>query len=114
MVNKWDIYYCDLNPVIGNEQRGTRPVLVISNNAVNHNLHVSTVLPLTSVKEGRRIFPTEVLLPISTTRLPKVSVALVQQVRTIDHSRLAGFIGTIEDEGLRHQILNVVKEYFEY
>ena len=114
MINKWDIYYSDVNPIIDNEQRGTRPVLVVSNNAINGNLHICTVLPLSGVREGRKIFPTEVLLPISATNLPKLSVAMVQQVRTISHDRLTNFVGTLENEEIRQQILTALKEYFEY
>ena len=63
MVNKWEIYYCDLDPTQGSEQRGTRPVIIISTDSVNHNISVSTVLPLSSVKPNDRIYPTEVLIP---------------------------------------------------
>lgn len=63
MVNKWEVYFCNLNPVQGSEQRGKRPVLVVSNNMVNHILPISTVLPLSSVKKGDKIYPTEVFYP---------------------------------------------------
>ena len=55
MVNKWEIYFCNLDPTKGSEQRGTRPILIISTDSVNHNLTVSTVLPLSSVKENDKI-----------------------------------------------------------
>ncbi len=63
MVNKWEIYFCNLDPTQGSEQRGTRPVLIISTDSVNHNLTVSTVLPLSSIKGNEKIYPTEILLP---------------------------------------------------
>ena len=50
MVNKWEIYFCNLNPTQGSEQRGTRTVLIISTDSVNHNLSISTVLTLSGVK----------------------------------------------------------------
>lgn len=53
-VNQWDIYYCDLDRTQGLEQRSSRPVLVLSNNAVNHAIPVSTVAPLSSIKEGAK------------------------------------------------------------
>ena len=59
---KWRIFSADLNPVIGSEQRGKRPVLVISDEDFNIVMPVVTVLPLTSLKEGRKIYPNEVLL----------------------------------------------------
>ena len=113
MVNKWEIYYCDLDPTIVSEQKGTRPVLVISTNAVNHHLPVSTVLPLSSVNPGDRIYPTEVPLDKSATGLPKISVAMVQQIRTISHNRLSTLSGSITDTKTQEAILNACRSYFD-
>ena len=113
MVNKWEIYFCNLDPTVGSEQKGTRPVLVISTDAVNHNLPVSTVLPLSSVKPGEKIYPTEVLLDQNITGLSKLSVAMVQQIRTISHDRLANPTGTITDDGVREKILEACRNYFD-
>ena len=99
---------------MGSEQKGTRPVLVVSNNSVNHNLPVSTVLPLSSVKENDNIYPTEILLPVDVTNLPKLSVAMVQQIRTVSHKRLIDKIGVIKDEKIREEILTAIRNYFEY
>lgn len=114
MVNKWEIYFCNLNPAIGSEQRGKRPVLVISNDAVNHNLPISTVLPLSSIKETEKIYPTEILLPAEETNLPKLSVAMVQQIRTISHDRLMEKVGGINSEQIKSGILTAIRNYFEY
>ena len=113
MVNKWEVYYCVLDPVRGSEQKGTRPVLVVSNDAVNHALPVSTVLPLSSIKTGDRVYPSEVLLPANLIGLPKNSVAMVQQVRTVSHARLANLSGQLEDEDKREQIRKAIRAYFE-
>lgn len=113
MVNKWEIYFCNLDPTLGSEQRGTRPVLVISTDSVNHNLTVSTVLPLSSVKGNERIYPTEVLLPVDITGLPRLSVAMIQQIRTISHSRLANKVGMITDDETREKIAEACREYFD-
>ena len=88
MVSKWEIYFCTLDPAIGSEQKGTRPVLIISTDSVKHILPVSTVLPLSSVKPSDKIYPTEVVLEISVTGLSKRSVAMFQQIRTVSHKRL--------------------------
>ena len=61
MMKQYDVYLADLNPTIGREQFGKRPVLIISNNYENL-LDVITIIPITSLKEGRRIYPNEVLL----------------------------------------------------
>ena len=113
MVNKWEIYFCSLDPVVGSEQKGTRPVLVISTDAVNHHLPVSTVLPLSSVKPSDKIYPTEILLDTSMTGLPKRSVAMMQQVRTVSHSRLTNLVGTVTDAAVREKILDACKDYFD-
>ena len=113
MVSKWDICYCSLDPTQGSEQRGTRPVLIVSNDAVNHALPVSTVLPLSSLKPGDRVYPTEVLLPANVSGLPKDSVAMVQQIRTVAHTRLAPPVSRLDDEVLRSKVLGAIRLYFE-
>jgi len=113
LVNKWEIYFCNLNPVKGSEQRGIRPVLIISSDAINHSLSISTVLSISSIKEKEKIYPTEILLPIEKTGLPKHSVAMLQQIRTISHNRLINKCGIISDEDLQKQISEVLLNYFD-
>jgi len=113
MVNKWDICFCKLDPTKGSEQRGTRPVLVVSNNAVNHVLPVSTVLPLSAFKPDDKIYVTEVMLKADITGLPKDSVAMVQQIRTVAHSRLEAPYGHLRDIDARAKILDAIRMYFE-
>lgn len=62
-VQRWSIWLANLDPVIGSEQGRTRPVLVISETALNDVLPVVNVLPVTSRKANRRIYPNEALLP---------------------------------------------------
>jgi mRNA interferase MazF len=57
---RWDVYIADLEPVAGSEQGGRRPVLIISNNDFNKVMPIITVIPLTSMKIGRRVHPAEV------------------------------------------------------
>ena len=113
MVNKWEIYFCNLDPTVGSEQKGTRPVLIISTDAVNHNLPVSTVLPLSAVKPEDKIYPTEGMLDTAVTGLSKLSVAMVQQIRTISHHRLTNLAGTITDTGTQEKILEACRNYFD-
>jgi len=113
MVNKWDICFCCLDPTIGSEQRGTRPILVISSNAVNHVLPVCTVIPLSSLKQGDKIYPTEVLLPANLTGLPKDSIAMIRQIRTIAHVRLKPSTGMLKDEYLREEIRKAIRLYLD-
>ena len=113
MVNKWEIYFANLDPTKGSEQRGTRPVLIISTDSVNHNLTISTVLPLSSVKPNDKIYPTEIILPTAVSGLPKLSVAMVQQIRTIAHDRLGNKVSSITDEETQEKILEACRNYFD-
>ena len=83
-MNHYDVYLADLNPTVGREQFGKRPVLIVSNNYENL-LDVVTVIPITSLKKGRKIYPNELLLQ---NELEKPSILLCQQIRTISKSRL--------------------------
>ena len=112
-VNKWDICFCKLDPTLGSEQRGTRPVLVVSNNAVNQHLPVCTVLPLSAIKPTDKIYPTEITLPTSATGLPKNSVAMVQQIRTVARERLEPAVGQLSDAALQRAVLDALRTYFE-
>jgi len=87
--------------------------LIVSNDAVNHALPVSTVLPLSSVKPGDRVYPTEVLLPAIQSGLPKDSVAMVQQIRTVAHARLLPPLCRLDDAALREKVLDAIRLYFE-
>lgn len=71
---KWSIWLANLEPVIGSEQGKTRPVIVISENQINEVLSVVNVLPLTSRKKNRNIYPNEALLPKKHSGLKSESV----------------------------------------
>ena len=114
MVKKWDIYYLNLDPTQGREQRGTRPVLVISNDAVNKNLPVFTCIPFSSVKPGAKVYPTEVFLTATESGLSKDSVLMLQQIRTVSSSRIFGDkVSEIKDFTLKIKINQALLMYFE-
>jgi mRNA interferase MazF len=115
MVRKWGIYILNLDPTVGSEQKGIRPALVISNDSINKHLSVFTVLPFSSIKLGKMIYPSEVELPISVTGLNKNSVVMLQQIRTISIDRIidAQKIGEITDLDYRNRINQALIEYFE-
>jgi mRNA interferase MazF len=108
-MNQYDIYLADLNPTIGREQKGTRPVLVISNNFENL-LDVVTVIPITSLKDGRRVYPNELLLQ---SELERASILLCQQIRTISKDRLIKRLTSIESVNTQNQILQTLCRRFE-
>ena len=113
MVNRWEIFICDLNPTQGSEQQGKRPVLVISNDIVNHVLPIATVLPISSIKPGDKIYPTEIQMPSAMTGLLKDSVAMVQQIRTVSQQRLINKVGELADAKLRETVNETLRQYFE-
>ena len=113
MVNQWDIYFCSLDPTQGSEQRGSRPVLVLSNDAVNHAIPVSTVAPFSSIKQGAKVYPTEVAIPASISGLDKDSVVMIQQLRTLSHSRFTRKLSVLGDEGYQQAIKDALRDYFE-
>ncbi len=114
MVSKWEIYYVNLNPTQGSEQNGRRPVLVISNDAVNHNLPIFTCIPFSSIKPSAKIYPTEIKLTAAESGLSKDSVLMVQQIRTIANARIAsGVVNKITDTKIQDKINEVIKEYFD-
>jgi mRNA interferase MazF len=86
-MKRGDIFYANLDPVIGSEAAKNRPVVIVSNNVNNRAANVVTILPLTS--NVRRIYPFEVLLQTNDSGLSKVSKVQAQQVRTISKERIS-------------------------
>ncbi len=113
MVKKWTLYWTSLDLTIGSEQAGIRPALIISNDNVNEILPVVTVIPVSSMKDTGRIYPTEVYLPLEKSSLLKDSIVMVHQIRTISKERLGKLCGSIDDCMIRNRINVVMKEYFE-
>jgi len=108
-MNQFDVYLADLNPTVGKEQFGTRPVLIISNNYENF-IDVVTIIPITSLKEGRKIYPNEVLLK---NELQKPSILLCQQIRAISKHRLIKKLTNIENKTIRKKIVDTLCLRFE-
>lgn len=101
---KWNIFLANLDPVVGSEQGKTRPVVAISEEEINQILSIVNVLPITSMKADRKIYPNEVFLPSSLSGLPMDSIVLCYQIRTLDKKRLIKKIGKIEDLELQEEI----------
>lgn len=87
MVKRGDIFYADLSPVVGSEQGGMRPVLVVQNNIGNHYSPTIIVAAITAkIQKGK--MPTHVELSAKEYEIERDSVVLLEQVRTIDKQRL--------------------------
>src|ERR1700744_4707929 len=96
IIKKWSIFRANLDPAVGSEQGKSRPVLVISENAVNDVLNIVNIIPITSRKEGRRIYPNEVLIPKNNFGLSNESIVLCHQIPTLDKIRLTHYYGEIQ------------------
>lgn len=112
MVNQWQIYFLNLNPVIGSEQAGTRPSVVVSSDIVN-GLKQVTVLPITSFKGTERIYPNEVFLAKELSGLSKDSIVLAHQIRSVDKQRLGSCVGRISNTELIEKIREAIKFQLE-
>lgn len=105
---KWSIWRANLDPVIGSEQGKSRPVLIISEDDINELLNVINIIPITSRKSGRTIYPNEVLLLPEKYGLFKESIALCHQIRTIDKMRLSKTYGNIVDQEVQNEIIDAI------
>ncbi len=110
---RWRIWIADLNPVEGSEQGGTRPVMVVSDEDFNRIMPVLTVLPLTTLKPGRKIYPSEVLIKKGKANLDADSLVLAHQIRTISKGRLRKDIGFLKEPGLQQQVVTAIKEHLD-
>jgi mRNA interferase MazF len=109
MTFKWGIFLADLNPTLGSEQKGKRPVLVVSDETFNSVMPVVTVLPVTSLKPGRKVYPNEALLPAGTAGLTADSIVLAHQIRTIAKQRLQTALGHLNDPVAQETVSRALK-----
>ncbi len=97
VVKRGDIFYADLSPVIGSEQGGTRPVLVVQNDIGNKFSPTVIIAAITS-QINKAKMPTHIEISANDFGLAKDSVILLEQIRTIDKRRLKEKIGRLNDE----------------
>ncbi len=102
MVMRGEIYFAELNPVLGSEQGGTRPVLIVQNDIGNAYSPTTIVMPITS-KTDKAKLPTHVELSRRESGLSRDSVLLAEQIRTIDKSRLKQRVAVL-DKNAMHKI----------
>ena len=109
-VKRGDIYYADLSPVVGSEQGGMRPVLIVQNDTGNK--HSPTVIAAAITSQiGKARLPTHIELEARTFGLSKDSVILLEQIRTIDKRRLRERMGRVDDE-LMNKVDNAIAVSF--
>ncbi len=96
-VTRGDVFYADLNPVVGSEQGGVRPVLIIQNDIGNKYSPTVIVAAITS-KIDKAKLPTHIEIDAENTNLEKDSVILLEQIRTIDKKRLQRHVTHLDKE----------------
>ena len=99
-VKRGDIYYADLSPVVGSEQGGIRPVLIIQNDVGNRYSPTVICAAITS-RMNKAKLPTHIGIDSRRCQIMKDSVILLEQIRTIDKQRLKDMIGHLDKERMR-------------
>ena len=102
MIHRGEIYYADLSPVVGSEQGGYRPVIVLQNNKGNRYSTTVIIAPISS-RLTKNPLPTHVMADCSS--LEKKSVVLLEQIRTIDKQRIKEKVGMIDS-----QVMNLINQ----
>ena len=98
-VYRGEIYYADLSPVVGSEQGGIRPVLIVQNDIGNRHSPTVIAAAITSRQEKTRL-PTHIEIDSKSCGLAKDSVVLLEQIRTIDKKRLKERMGTLDRQAM--------------
>ena len=93
-IKRGEIYYADLSPVIGSEQGGLRPVLILQNDVGNRHSPTVIAAAITS-RQTKAKLPTHIAITAAGSGLPQDSMVLLEQVRTLDKARLKGKTGQV-------------------
>jgi len=109
-VRRGDIFYADLSPVVGSEQGGLRPVLIVQNDVGNKYSPTVIAAAITS-KMSKTHLPTHIDIYAEKVGLQKDSVVLLEQIRTIDKKRLKEKMGHLDD-GLMSEVDNAISISF--
>ena len=99
-VKRGDIFYADLSPVVGSEQGGVRPVLIVQNDTGNRHSPTVIAAAITGYAKGKRQ-PTHVRLRGAACGLFRDSTVLLEQLRTLDKSRLGEYMGRVGEDKMR-------------
>ncbi len=109
-VKRGEIYYADLSPVVGSEQGGLRPVLIVQNDVGNRHSPTVIAAAITSQKDKSKL-PTHISINADSCGLQKDSIVLLEQVRTLDKQRLKERMGEL-DNGSMSRVDNALSVSF--
>ena len=107
VIKRGDMFYADLSPVVGSEQGGIRPVLIIQNDTGNKYSPTVIAAAITS-QTGKNKLPTHIEIGSKENGLKSDSVVLAEQIRTIDKSRLKEKIGHIDDTQIMGKVNSAI------
>mgnify|MGYP004562001777 FL=1 len=108
-ISKGDIYYASLDPIVGSEQNGTRPVVIIQNDIGNKYSPTVLVAPLTSKVKSKHNLPTHVL--VKSEHIKHNSIVLLEQIRVLDKSRLISYVDTLTKEEIKKLDIGIIKSF---
>jgi mRNA interferase MazF len=94
------VFYALLDPTRGSEQAGTRPVIIVSRDAINQNSSVVVCVPVTDLANCKKIYPSQILLKKGVGGLKTDSVAMGEQIRAITSDRLKQRLGALDHQSL--------------
>lgn len=95
IIKRGDIYYADLSPVVGSEQGGTRPVLIVQNNI--GNCYSPTVIVAVLTSKPKKNLPTHISINVGESNVKVNTTILLEQLRTIDKFRLKQYVGSVSE-----------------
>ena len=98
-VKRGEIYYADLSPVVGSEQGGIRPVLIVQNDVGNRHSPTVIAAAITSRLDKAKL-PTHISLEAASCGLQKDSIVLLEQIRTLDKKRLKDRMGALDSDAM--------------
>lgn len=100
-VHRGEVFYADLSPVVGSEQGGVRPVLIIQNDVGNRHSPTVIAAAITSRQDKNRL-PTHIGVRADRCGLSRDSIVLTEQIRTLDKRRLREKMGSLDENAMRH------------
>lgn len=109
-ISKGDIYYATLDPIVGSEQNGTRPVIIVQNDMGNKYSPTVLVAPITSKVKFKPQLPTHVFIKASE-HIKHNSIALLEQIRVLDKSRLISYIDSLTEEQIKKLDIGIIKSF---
>ena len=109
-ISKGDIYYASLDPIVGSEQNGTRPVVIIQNDIGNKYSPTVLVAPITTKVKSKAYLPTHIFIK-SSKHIKSDSIVLLEQIRVLDKSRLISYVDSLSETEIKKLDVGIIKSF---